>query len=41
MDADFAHLTSGNLARWERWKHCSFLRQGSDCGSAWHDAARI
>jgi len=28
MDADFAHLTRGNLARWKRWKHCSFLRQG-------------
>jgi len=28
MDADFAHLTQGNLARWKRWKHCSFLRQG-------------
>ena len=29
MDADFAHLTEGNLAQWKRWKHCSFLRQGS------------
>jgi len=41
MDADFAHLTWGNLARWKRWKHCSFLRQGSNYGSAWHGAARI
>jgi len=29
MDADFAHLTQDNLARWKRWKHCSFLREGS------------
>ena len=33
MDADFAHLIWGNLARWKRWKHCSFLRQGSNCWS--------
>jgi len=30
MDADFAHLTQGNLARQKRWKQCSFLRQGSE-----------
>jgi len=29
MDADFAHLTKRNLARRTRWKHCSFLRQGT------------
>jgi len=29
MDADFAHLTLGNLTQWKRWKHSSFLRQGS------------
>ena len=29
MDADFAHLTYGNLARCKRWKHCSFLQQGN------------
>ena len=29
MDVDVAHLTWGNLARWKRWKHCSFLQQGS------------
>ena len=33
MDADFAHTIWGNLARWKRWKHCSFLRQGSNCRS--------
>jgi len=32
MDADFAHLTWGNLARWKRWKYCSFLRKGSNYG---------
>jgi len=29
-----------NLARWKCWKHCSFLRQGSSYGSAWHDEVR-
>jgi len=27
MDAEFAHLTFVNLARWKRWKHCSFGSQ--------------
>jgi len=27
MDADFAQLTKGNLARYKLWKHCSFLWQ--------------
>ena len=39
MDADFAHLTHGNLARWKRGKHCSFVRQGGHYGSAWQGAA--
>jgi len=30
MDTDFTRLTWGNLSRWKRWKHCSFLRQGSN-----------
>jgi len=43
MDADFAHLAWGNLARRKRWKHCSFLRLGSNyrIRFVWHEAARI
>jgi len=40
-EVTFGQTRKGNLARWKRWKHCSFLRQGSNFGSVWHDAARI